>query len=629
MIKILWRLLSYWAPYWRTVILAWLSVLGNLVFTLASPPVIAYAIDSGVTGGSTNALLVSAGLILALQAGRGICGYYQVYLGECLSQYAAYDLRNSLYTRFLSLSFSFHDNAQTGQLMSRATADVEACRGFLDAGLIRIVLTFSQFLGTTLLMLTLNWQLALLVVCTLPVVSWISISTTTKLRPILLAVQQQTGAFSAVLQEALAGIRVVKAFTAEAREFERFRTANWAVREKSLESAQISAFRQPMLVFAMDFLNVAILAYGGSLVLGNHVTLGTLFAFAAYRQQLVQPVQQIGGRLTGLARAAAAAERIFEILDTTSEVVDQPDAVPLEGAKGHVRYENVGFGYGKSFPVIRDINIDARPGETVALMGAVGSGKTTVMNLLPRFYDATGGRITIDGQDIRDVTLASLRANVGLVMQEVFLFNASIRDNIAYGQPNATEEQIIEAAKVARLHDFIMSLPDGYDAWVGERGITLSGGQKQRMAIARTLLLDPKILALDDSTSSVDMETEYQIQQAMAELLRNRTAFVIAHRIQTVRNADQILVLQDGQIVERGRHDELLVLNGLYREIYDAQLRDQEEVARQPSPREKGGSLAPLPLGEAGRRRAAPRGSGGRPPAQSTGEGGSPLEIFP
>lgn len=556
-----------------------LSVVVTLAFTLATPAVIQYAIDTGITAGDTQALLISAGLIVLLQAGRGMGTYGQVYLGEWLSQYGAYDLRNALFSRIQSLSFAFHDSSQTGQLMSRATADVENARSFLDVGLTRLVLFAGQFIGVSALMLVLNWQLAVLIIITLPILTRISVSTTAILRPIQLAVQQQTGAYAAVLQECLGGIRVVKAFTAEAREFERFRAANWAVREKSLEAARISANRQPMLMFVLDLLNVAVLAYGGSLVLGNHITLGTLFAFAAYRQQLVTPVQQIGGRLSNLSRAAASAERIFEVLDTSSEVVEKPDAVPLDNVQGHVRYEDVAFGYGRAYSVIQGINIDAHPGQTIALVGAVGSGKTTIIHLLPRFYDVTQGRITIDGTDIREVTLTSLRANLGLVMQDTFLFNASIRENIAYGKSDATDEQIVAAAKIARLHDFIMELPDGYDAGVGERGITLSGGQKQRLAIARTILLDPRILILDDSTSSVDMETEYLIQQAMAELLRSRTAFVIAHRLQTVRNADQILVLQDGKIVEQGCHEDLIAKGGLYSEIYDAQLRDQEAVA--------------------------------------------------
>ena len=576
---ILWRLLGYWKPHWPAVLIAYGSLFVSTGFALASPVVVRYAIDSGVGAGNKSALLVATGLILVLQAGRGFFAYFQTYLSEYLSQHVAFDLRNSLYNRIQSLSFAFHDTAPTGQLMSRATADVENTRMFLSTGLLRLTMTVGQFIVVSIIMISLNWQLALLILLTMPVVSAISFSTTQKLRPIALAMQQQMGAYTAVLQESLAGIRVVKAFTAEDREFEKFRVANWAVREKSLEQNQIASFRQPMLVFSLELLNVGILVYGGSLVIGADLTIGTLFAFTQFRMLLAQPVRQVGNMLTSASRAAAAGERIFEILDTTSAVADKPDAAEPKDVRGGVRYESVSFGYGKDFPVIQAIDIDARAGETVALLGPIGSGKSTVLSLLPRFYDVGEGRITIDGQDVRDLTLASLRANVGIVMQDVFLFSATIRDNIAYGRPQSDETAIIEAAKIARIHDFIMSLPQGYETWVGERGITLSGGQKQRVAIARTLLLDPRILVLDDSTSSVDMETEYLIQAALAELLKGRTAFVIAHRIRTVRNADQILVLQEGRIVERGRHDDLVGRGGLYQEIYDAQLRDQEELA--------------------------------------------------
>ncbi len=580
MIKILWRLIFHWRPYPVAVFLAFASVFGNLGFTLATPSVVRYAIDEGISAGSEGALIIAAALIILLQTGRGAATYGQSYVGEYLSQHAAYDLRNRLYRQIQSLSFSFHDRSQTGQLMSRATADVENARLFLDTGLTRMVLMVFQFVFVAGLMLLLSWQLAILIFITLPLISWVSITTTAKLRPIALEVQQHMGAYAAVLQECLSGIRVVKAFTAEEHEFERFRRANWAVRERSLLSNRIAAFRQPMIIFFVEFLNVGILAYGGSLVMDDQITIGTLFAFTQYRLQLAQPVRQVGMQLQGASRAAAAAERVFEIIDTTSEVTEKPDAVPLTDVKGLVRYEDVSFGYGKDFPVVNGVDIEARPGETVALLGPIGSGKTTVLNLLPRFYDATSGRVTIDGTDVRDVTFASLRASVGIVMQEAFLFNATLRENISYGRPSASEPEMIEAAKIARLHDFVMTLPERYETWVGERGITLSGGQRQRVAIARTLLLDPRILVLDDSTSSVDMETEYLIQQALADLLKSRTAFVIAHRIQTVRNADQILVLKDGRIAERGRHADLIAQDGLYREIFDAQLRDQEELAQ-------------------------------------------------
>jgi ATP-binding cassette subfamily B protein len=580
MIRILWRLLTYWKYHWMAVVFAYIVLIAGTGFQLANPSVLKYAIDTGIGGNSQSALLVASLALLGLYSLHGLCTYFQNYIGEYLSQHVAYDLRNRLYDRIQTLSFSFHDNSQTGQLMSRVTVDVETTRQFLDQGLLRLTLAFGQFFAISAILLSQNWELALLILLMAPVVAWISISTTQKLRPISRAIQQQTGVYTAVLQESLAGIRVVKAFASEEKEFERFREANWAVREKTLEQNRISSFRQPMLTFTLEALNAGIIVYGGSLVIGTELTIGTLVAFTQYQRLLSQPVRQVGQLFNTVSRAAAAGERIFQILDTSSEVVEKPDAAELPDVQGRVVYEDVSFGYGKDFPVIQNIDIDAQPGQTIALLGPIGSGKSTVLNLLPRFYDVTSGRILIDGVDIRDVTLASLRANIGIVMQDVFLFSASIRDNIAYGRPDAREEEIIEAAKIARIHDFIMSMPDGYDTEVGERGITLSGGQKQRVSIARTLLLDPRILVLDDSTSSVDMETEYLIQQALQELLKGRTAFVIAHRIRTIRNADQIIVLKDGHVVERGKHDELIAQAGLYKEIYDVQLRDQEELAR-------------------------------------------------
>ncbi len=580
MIAILLRLLSYWKPHWPAVVLAYIALFAGMGVDLANPIVLRYAIDHGVASGSKEVLMTSALLVVGLRLGAGAVGYIRAYLSEYLSQHVAYDLRNDLYNRIQSLSFSFHDHQQTGQLMSRVTADVETSRQFLSSSLLNLTMTFGQFFFVSAILFRLNWQVALMVIVTLPVVSWISVSTSRRLRPLWLAVQQQTGAYTAVLQESIAGMRVVQAFAAEEREYSRFRAANWAVREKSLESNRISAFRQPMLTFCLQMLMVMILAYGGYTVIHTSMTIGTLLAFTQYRMQLARPVRSVGSLLNISTRASAAGERIFEILNTKSEVIEKPDAAELRDVKGHVRYEHVSFGYGKDLKVIEDIDIDAQPGETIALLGPIGSGKTTVLNLLPRFYDVTEGRVSIDGTDIRDLTLVSLRNNVGIVMQDVFLFNATLRDNIGYGKPDATEQEIIEAAKIARLHDFIMTLPDGYETWVGERGITLSGGQKQRVAIARTLLMDPKVLVLDDSTSSVDMETEYLIQQALADLLKGRTAFIIAHRIRTVRNADQIFVLKDGRVVERGRHDELLDKAGLYAEIYNVQLRDQEDLAR-------------------------------------------------
>ncbi|HEY7268887.1 MAG TPA: ABC transporter ATP-binding protein, partial [Dehalococcoidia bacterium] len=444
MFKILGRLLSYWRFHWLAVTLALSAAIGSLAADTFKPLATRYGIDNGVIKDDKHALVIACFLIVGLYAVRGILSYCQSYLTEYLSQKVAYDLRTDLYNHIQSLSFSFHDKAQTGQLMSRVTADVETSRNFLSMSLINLVVTFGRFVFVAVIVFSLNWQLAATVLLALPLVLWISITTSQKLRPLWLAVQTQTGAYSAVLQEMIAGMRVVQAFTAEDREFENFRKANWAVREQSLEANRISSFRQPMITFCLQFLLVVVLAYGGVLVIHGHMTIGTLFAFVQYNGQLTSPVRVIGGLLNTSSRAAAAGERIFEILDTNSEVSDKPGAVPLASVSGHVQYEDVSFGYGRDLMVIQNINIDAQPGQTIALLGPVGSGKTSVLNLLPRFYDVTKGSVLIDGVNIRDVTLESLRANVAIVMQDVFLFNGTIRDNISYGRPAATDEEITE-----------------------------------------------------------------------------------------------------------------------------------------------------------------------------------------
>jgi ATP-binding cassette subfamily B protein len=338
-----------------------------------------------------------------------------------------------------------------------------------------------------------------------------------------------------------------------------------------------SAWNQPLMILVLNVVTVLVIWVGGAAVIGQRISLGTLFAVTQYVLVLATPVRTFGFMVTWFMRGYSGAERLFSILDTEPTIQDAPDAIELQHVNGYVNFEHVSFAYGTGPDVLHDITIDAQPGRVIALLGPTGSGKSTILNLLPRFYDVREGRITVDGHDVRSVTQASLRRNIGFVLQDVFLFNATLRDNIAYGIENATEEQVIAAAKMARIHDFALGLPDGYDTWVGERGVTLSGGQKQRVAIARTLLLNPRILVLDDATSSVDMETEYLIQQALDAVMRGRTTFVVASRLRTVKNADQILVLEKGRIVERGSHDELLALGGAYTRLYDVQLREQEE----------------------------------------------------
>jgi ATP-binding cassette subfamily B protein len=579
------RLLSYAWTYKGRLSLACLALSGLTAFQLVGPQLVAYAIDvgvnlddSGVPQGETRTLMIAAAFIVGAAVARGVFQFMQTYTGEFVAQRVAYDIRNDIYNHLQRLSFAYHDKAQTGQIMQRATQDVEGIRMFMSLGVIRLVYVVVLLFATLTVMILTSWQLALVSWAFIPVTAAISIRMTTLLRPIWLEVQNLQGRVGVVLQENLSGMRVVKAFGREREEQEKFDAEAQELFTNSYRTNRIQATYSPLLNLTWATAMVATGWFGAYQILNGTLSIGDLTKFMLYLTMLQMPVRSIGFVTMFWARASTSGQRIYEILDAESAVQEKPDAFELAGARGHVRFEDVSFGYDLISPVLRHIDIEAKPGEIIALLGQTGSGKTTVVNLMPRFYDVTGGAITIDGHDIREVTLASLRRTFGIVQQDVFLFSATIRENIAYGSPDATDEDIFDAAKLARIHDFIMTLPDGYDTWVGERGITLSGGQKQRVSIARTLLLDPKILVFDDSTSSVDTETEYLIQQALAELMKGRTTFVIAQRLRTVKSADQILVLQDGKLVERGRHEELIEQDGLYRQIYDLELRDQEEA---------------------------------------------------
>ena len=562
---------------------AYASMLGAAAAYLVLPKLFGGAIDSidqAFRAGnlSESTVLWTALAILGVSAVRGVLAFGQVYISEALGQATVYDIRNRFYDHIQRLSFGFHDSHHTGNLMSRAITDVEAMRMFISTALVRGPYNIVLFAVVLFLLLKLDWRVGLLSVGFMPFVAILSATLRLRLRRVWLRVQERMAELSTSLQENLTGVRVVKAFASEDFEQRKFNEKNEDVAEGLVSVFRLHALSGASMVLAYLATMGLILMVGGAQVINGHMSPGELAQFLFYMQILSVPVRQTGMMVSNSARALTAGERLFEILDTRSPVRESENAAEMPRARGHVRFEEVNFSYVPGFPVLKSINIEAEPGQVVALLGAPGSGKSTTVHLLPRFYDVDSGRVTIDGSDVRDVSLHSLRRNIGIVQQDVFLFTASIRENIAYGRQDAPIEDVIEAARVAQLHDFVMELENGYDTQVGERGVTLSGGQRQRLSIARAVLLDPAVLVLDDSTASVDAQTEEQIRKAMESVIRGRTTFVIANRLSTVHKADQILVLKEGRIAERGTHKELLALGGQYRDIYELQLRPQEEV---------------------------------------------------
>lgn len=568
------RILKFLYPYWRDAVLAMVLLALVVVADLSIPRLVQVIIDKGIAMNdmrlifTTSLIMISASIISALLA-----------IGNTLfsvraAQRFAADVRKSLFQKIQSFSFGNLDDFQTGQLLVRLTSDVNQLQMLSMMSLRIFTRAPLMLVGSVGLMIATNRELAMLMLLLLPLILVLIVIFVRVAQPLFLGVQRKLENLNQVLQENLSGIRVVKAFVRRNFESERFGVVNSELMDQSIKVAKILSVLFPTMFLLLNIGTVAVVYFGGVQAVTGSMTIGEIMAFINYLLTTMFPVLMLAMMAGQISAANVSASRIMEVLDSTPDVRDMDGAITLDAMKGRVVFEDACFNYGDDVgePVLHNINLVAEPGETVAILGSTGSGKSSLVNLIPRFYDVTKGRVTIDGIDVRSITKSSLRSHIGVSLQESILFSGTIRDNISYGRSDASDDEIIATATVAQAHDFILSFPDGYDSLVGQRGANLSGGQKQRIAIARALLVQPKILILDDSTSSVDVETEARIQEDLEKLMEDRTCFVIAQRISTVLNADKIIVLDGGEIVAEGEHRELMEISPIYREIYFSQL---------------------------------------------------------
>ncbi|MEZ4520050.1 MAG: ABC transporter ATP-binding protein [Thermomicrobiales bacterium] len=579
--RVLWRIVKYLGKYKGTLIFGYVALFIGLGSMLAVPQFIRYVVDEGI-GQDNNSVVIWGSLaIIGLAILTGLFTYTRSYIFQALAERVATDLRGEYYRKLQRLNFAFYDRSQTGQLMSRGSEDINSIRRFLMFSMRMLVYGTVMMVAIVVLLFRADPGLATISLAVLPLLIFTAYRFGRVIRPRFLAIQSQFGEMSSVMQENLSGTRVVRVFAQEQREIDRFDDSLTTLYNRQIDAVRVWSRSYPVMTFLNEVGIAFVLWYGGRAVLNGDISVGTLVQFNLYLAMLAMPVRTLGWIVNSMARAIASGDRIFEIMDTVPAIRTPENPVHLGTPKGVVAFEDVSFSYpGTGVEVLSNISFEAQPGKIIALFGPTGSGKSTLTSLIPRFYDADSGRVTIDGVDVRDVDLEELRALVAFVQQDVFLFGGTIKENIKFGNSDATDEEIERAARIAGAHDFIVEQPNGYDTIVGERGVSLSGGQKQRVSIARALCADPRILILDDATSSVDTETEYAIQQELRGAMGNRTTFVIAQRLLSLKDADEILVLDSGRVVERGTHDELVARGGLYSRVYDLQLRDQEEVLR-------------------------------------------------
>jgi ABC-type multidrug transport system fused ATPase/permease subunit len=571
------RLLGFLRPYRAGLVVSVILAVGSQAAAIALIWVTGRdVIDKALVNHNTSQLRLSVAAILVLGLARAVMMLGRRIISGRQALDVEMDMRSAVYDRLVHLSFGFYDRHQTGQLMSRATVDLQSVRFFLGYGLIFFFQNVLTVVSVTVVLFFFSWQLALIALAITPLLIVVAYRYSRIAHPTLREVQQRLADVATVAEENIVGVHVVKAFAQEPAEEEKFRYRSERVFDQTLKANRQRATYAPLMSFLPSLAQAAVLLVGARMVASGSLSAGSFTAVFLYLAMLVLPLRSLGMWIGQAQRATASGERIFEVLDEPAEIADRPDAVELPPGPGEIRFESVSFEYREGAPVLEGVDLDVTAGTTVALIGHTGSGKTTLTSLVPRFYDVTSGRVTLDGVDVRDVTLHSLRHAVGVISQDPFLFSATVRENIAFGMPDLTNEEVERVARLAQAHEFVKRLPKGYDTVVGERGITLSGGQRQRIAIARALAVDPRVLILDDATASVDATTEARIRLGLREAMRNRTTLIIAHRLSTIALADEIVVLDGGRIVARGTHEELLGTSLVYREIYEHGLLERQ-----------------------------------------------------